>query len=610
MKKRHASYYWMSAKVWRPARTGSNRSSEPCARAAESLGYRPALRANVLEAGAVPRASFEQNSTNFAALREQLAKSSVRPERLNVRAALARAAEMLADDAHPGGRRELVVVSDFQRSNWTAADFSVLPADTKIELQSVASSEPLANVAILDAGCQGRAIQGRGTRCQVEVGNFSTAQRHVQVELTVGDATLRLEGVCPAGQTVPLAGEFVLRTPGWNAGECRLMQDEDALAADNVRYFVVDVRSVPTCALLTRQAPAVMHSSSYYFERALSPLQEDQGSQALRVTHFDPAQLEEDVLDSADLIVLDHPGKISPIGMRRLGALLRRGRAVLYVASEPVDATNLRLLGSAAGSDLQMPVEFVPPPAGALRRDLALVDVQRDRPPFRVFGDGLVEQISPLRFAGGLATRSAEGTTTDDIAAVYSDRSAALVITSCGAGVLAVLNADLNSSNLPTSSAFVPLIGELVGRLLNRASQTAPLPSGEPAVQYLPPEAGSPADLRIIGPGDESAALGEVAEDRLGTVFRLRAGSEPGIWQVRRDEKTVFAAATVIPAEESDLRPLDAAILTERLSGGREIEYRSAAEAQSATDTAWSWLAAACVTCMLAEIAVLRVSRA
>ena len=54
------------------------------------------------------------------------------------------------------GRRELVIISDFQRSNWAAVDFAVLPEDTLIQLESVAPPEPLANLAVLRVGTIGR----------------------------------------------------------------------------------------------------------------------------------------------------------------------------------------------------------------------------------------------------------------------------------------------------------------------------------------------------------------------------------------------------------------------------------------------------------------------
>jgi hypothetical protein len=290
--------------------------------------------------------------------------------------------------------------------------------------------------------------------------------------------------------------------------------------------------------------------------------------------------------------------------------MLHSGRALLYVVSEPADAVNLKQLALAAGADLQMPVEFSPTSANNLRRDLFLVDVRRDRPPFSIFGDGLVEQISPLRFSGGLASRRLGQGSADDILAVYSDRSAALVLSSCGAGMLAVLNVDLNNSNLPSSPAFVPLIGELVEQLTTPRTQHPTVASGEPSVIYFPPEAGDPAGLRVIGPGgNKQNDASEITSDQLGVMWRTSAVGLPGVWRVDRGGRTVFAAASVIPAEESDLSSLDADVLTKRIAGGRKIEYRGSHEPNNATDDTWTWLAAACLAIMLVELVALRTFR-
>src|SRR5262249_44441856 len=69
------------------------------------------LYANLVLAGATPRPVFEQLSTNFAALRDELGKARPRPERLNVQAALNQAGEILARSGEAIKRRELVVVS-------------------------------------------------------------------------------------------------------------------------------------------------------------------------------------------------------------------------------------------------------------------------------------------------------------------------------------------------------------------------------------------------------------------------------------------------------------------------------------------------------------------
>jgi hypothetical protein len=324
---------------------------------------------------------------------------------------------------------------------------------------------------------------------------------------------------------------------------------------------------------------------------------------------IDPTRLDRDSLGAAEVLVLDHPGKLPAEAMPLLASFLRRGRGILYVAAEPVDATNLKLLADATGSALQMPVEFVPQPAGLRRRDLFLNEIQRNQAPFNVFGDGLSGLIGPLRFSGGLASRRLEGGLTDDVVAAYSDRSACLVVTSCGAGALAVLNADLATSNLSVSPAFVPWIGELVGRLLGRQRLADAAACGEPLAVFLPASAGPAAGLLIIGPDGKSEGPGQLVEESGSVLWRSASLDAPGVYQVNRDNVLVFAVAAAIPAEESDLRPLDPGVFQGRLAGGRTIHYRSAASAEEKRDTLWIWLAVACVACMLGEVVALKAFR-
>ena len=104
-----------------------------------------------------------------------------------------------------------------------------------------------------------------------------------------------------------------------------------------------------------------------------------------------------------DLVCLDHPGKLTDDAIKVLSGSLRRGRPVLYVAGETIDATNLKRLADASGTGLHMPVEFTPPPAGIERaKNLFLRSVRSDEPPFSAFGDTLADFVNSARFGGGL----------------------------------------------------------------------------------------------------------------------------------------------------------------------------------------------------------------
>ncbi len=577
--------------------------------AASYLSDQPGLQANLVLAGASARPTFERLSTNFAVLREELGRAQCRPERLGVQAALNLAGELLAKTPAER-RRELVIVSDFQRTNWAAADFSTLPQDCRIQLESVAPAESPPNLAVLQVDSQGRLEQGRDVRLEVEIGNFSPTPRQVQVEALLGGSAYRLQGLCPPGIKTTLTTDARPRGAGWQTGEVRLVDVQDALAADDTRPFVLEIRPPPTFALFTRQPAGLRPSSSYYLERALQPFVPRPGEEAGRVVRVDPANLERELLAAADVFVLDHPGRLSNEAIQTLATALRRGRSVLYIAAEAVDATNLRQLADAAGSELQLPVEFAPVAAGQRRQNLFLAEVRHDRPPFNVFGETVVPITAPLRFSGGLTSRRVDNALADDILATYSDRSACLVVTASGAGTLAVLNADLSASNLPTSAAFVPLVGELVDRLLSRPRRTDAA-CGEAVAVYLPTAAGPAAGLQLRAPETSFAApaVGDLREESTGVLWRLPGPETPGVYQVQRNRSTVFALAAGIPADESDLRPLEAAVFQDRLAGGRALSYHAAAADDELRDDLWSWLAAGCVLLLLAELIALKAFR-
>jgi hypothetical protein len=572
--------------------------------AAAYLADQVGVQANLILAGARPRPAFDRLSTNFAALREELAQARPRPERLNAQAAINLASDLLATASTQGQRRELVIVSDLQKTSWSNVDLSVLPEDTRIQLESVAPAEELPNLAILRVGSRGRVEQGRPVRLEVDVGNFSSTPRKVQVEVSLGQATYHLEGLC-AGSRTTLTADIAPPGVGWLSGEGRLTDVEDVLPGDNVRSFVLEVRPPPTYALITRQPADLRPSSSYYLERALVPAAPGPGTTGSRVVRLPPSHLERDALAGAALLVLDHPGELSDEAIRLLAADLRGGQGLLYVASEPADAVNLRALAEAAGSEFQTPVTFVPAAVAKPRRDLFLIEVRREQAPFRIFGDELSALLGPLRFSGGLATRPRDNALADDLLAQYSDRSACLVAGSCGSGSLAVLNADLSASNLPGSPLFVPWIGELTDRLVGSQRLTEAAVCGEPWALTLPASAGPTVGLQVVGPAGAEGA-GRLEEEGGRVLWRHPEVERPGVYSVQRGERVVFAVAAGVPADESNLEPIAPKVLTENLSGGRLVHYRGAAEPSESRDFLWTWLAVACVACLLGELLALK----
>jgi len=506
--------------------------------------YRPGLKANLLLAGSRPRSVFPAPSANFDALQAELARCQPRPVRLDVPAALEVAGRMLAD-AGAGKRTELIVISDFQRSCWSRADFSSVPAETEIGLESVAPAETSPNLAILAVRAKRPGVHGRRVQLEVDVANFTDAPRPVTVEVDLGEVTTRLDGVCPSrAPRTTLAGSIEAHHEGWYFGRARLVDADDALSADDERPVVVSVDPPPRYLLVSRLPERGRVNSATFVECSLAPygnmggegLTGDPGNTRspgeqggsipgdsarsaepgrlgasetarprTRVRRLNPSELSAAALSGADLIVLDHPGALAPEAIRLVADRLRRGRAVLYFTAEAVDATNLKRLDEALSGGLQLPVDFVPAPAAQPRRDLRLAASHADRSPLNIFAGHFPTVASELRLAGGLNSHPREDGLQDDLRAVFHDQSAFIVLTAAGAGRIALVNADLQESTLPRSGAFVPLIDELIAELIAGSDDRARYHCGEPMVVALPPEVTTVKRLKVLPPGEPSS---------------------------------------------------------------------------------------------------------
>jgi hypothetical protein len=590
------------------------------ATAARHLEYQSGMKAGLIFAGARATTVFSRPSSNFSAMREELSRAEPYPDRLAVQEALNLASEVLARGEESADvRREVFIVSDFQRSNWATADFSVLPAGARIELESVAAPVPPPNLAILNVRAQERAEAGRDLRLEVEVGNFSDSPQTVSLDVQLGEATLQLSGPCGPYARSVLTGDVVMREAGWQKGMARLMAASDALPEDNQRAFVVEVRTPPRLALVTREPATLRPSASYFIERALAPARNsavgtdsagDDGSAGGKFVRLDPARLDREVVAASDVLIIVHPGRMTPETVNPLVNHARRGRGILYVASEPADATNLRLIAESATGLLKLPVEFAPPSARKPRKNLFLAEVQKEQAPFQIFGDELPALLGSLRFSGALDSRRREGALAEDVLGQYGDQSAFLVNAAPSAGGFLILNADLTASNLPLSPFFVPFLEELLQRLLGEGRSREAIACGEPFALTLPAEASGAAELTISGPEPGAPVMGSLVDEGASVLWKGEVAGRPGVYRIMQRDQPVFAAAAAIPAVESDLRPLAAEVFQGRLAGGRDVHYRSATPSgRDDRDTFWNWLAITCVTCLLGEFAALKLFR-
>ncbi len=587
------------------------------------LRFESGLKANLLLAGSNANPVFDIPTTNLSALRDSLTKAQVTSQRFKVQAALNTVAEIF-QQADPDSQLELHIVSDFQRSNWATANFAVLPEACETKLSMVApASQDAVNLALLSVESKGRIEAGRDANLNVTVGNYSDTPRLVRVEVQVGDIFLPLEGLCAARSQMSINGSLPIATAGWHTGSARLVSADDVFPADDSLPVALKAWPQPKVAMLTRDTKNRSSSASWFLQQALLATGNGgggdgsgsgSGGKEEGLRFVDAADPDSELLQAADIVLVVRSGRLSSDTISVLKAMLQRGRGVLYVAADQLDAANLNDLVASLGSSARMPVTYIPQASdrGGVRRFLA--NVNRRTSPFSVFGDELSAAIGSLEFKGGLVTRETTEGLADDIRATLNDQSAFLSVTAAGRGRLAVMNVDLERSSLARTPVLVPLLGELVSRdLVSTGDARTEFLCGEPLTLQLGIGEEALADLTINGPQEKlsEAAAGTFTAVPAGVVWNVAAAGPPGVYEVKRNDQIVDVAVTAIPDEESDLRSLTEDVFVGRLSGGRQLQFSAGIGGDQQTqDVTWVWLAAACVGCLLAELLTLKLFRA
>ncbi len=572
------------------------------------------VRTNLILAGARPRAVFDEFSTNFPALDAEVRRAEVRQEELDAKGALARAGQLLAAPGRePGGTSQIVIVTDLQETNWRDLAAAQVPAGVDVRIEYVGLGADAGNLAVTDVSPVGAPRRGEPLTLRVEVGNFSRSDQSRTVELTANGRVYRREVAPPAYGHATLTFDLPadVAAEGWVCGRARLIEARDALPDDDARPFAVHLGEAPVYALVSREDPRHVGSGAYFVWRMLSP-----GGQE-RVVPVDAADPDAATLATADMVVVEKPGRLGPDAVQLLSGMLMRGCPMLYFAADEQDAQDLGMIAHACGTALTMPVQFGLP-TGGTGPALTLGPVRSSEQPFRIFGESLRALTAGLAVRGVLRTQAPAGEPPEGVLASWSDGSAALVTARAGNGRLVVWNADLLSSTLPRSGFFVAVVRELAGELLaDRYGLAGALPPGTARLLPLPPQAERASALKLLGPDGAPVQDFDVQERDAGLTWRWAPVAPPGVYRVVQEGKTVLAAASACPASESDLRPAQEGAVTTALAnagtppaarkvtvvglpGGRE---------RTADLDIWPYLIVAAIGIMLLELATLKLFR-
>ncbi len=444
-----------------------------------------------------PGAAEAEMTTSLSALRNRLEAAECGYGGAAAAGALGRALRAVAADRRP--RKELYVISDFQRVTWTDAVGRLrgqVPESAPVFLVDV-SGDVEKNLALTRAEPALR-VQVAGAALDVlcTVANRGAGDARSEVSLLVnGEVVAQDEAGVPAGGVAELSLRHIPAAAGELAAEVRLEPDD--LAPDNARYLVLPVQQKLRVLLVDGAPSAVPYrAATFYMEMALrAPARGGETLSPVETTVIPPAELPHRRLAEYACVVMANVAEPSELWADRLTRYVEDGGGLIVFPGPLTDADSW----NAAWGDGLMPArlgEVVEVPEGS-----ALGRLDGSHPVFA----GLDRALDPrrLRVERFYAIEEPQGPVLARLR-----EGPLLVERRFGAGSVLQFTtaADLEWGNLPARPFFLPMLHQMVYYVGRPGRAPAEVTVGTPYALKLPADAAG-ARVAFYGPGDDEEPL-------------------------------------------------------------------------------------------------------
>lgn len=539
------------------AREGAgSRLESACAQASRYLGEAKPTAANLIWIDAEPDAVFPEPGSNVDFLAQVLNTAEAKPEPGALTAAFDLAFRQLAAAK---GRREIVVLSDFQASAWRDFQLSA-PKDLKMQLIRVASGAP-ANLAVTRLLAQpAQPVAGQETTVLASVRNFSGEPVRTQLTLDVDGSRQSQPVEIPAWSETETA--FVLRPASAGPLPVTASIEPDGFHSDDSRFSIVRVRDSIHLAASGDAVISKVANSLPWLEATDQPAAGD----VRAITSWSGAEAISADRDAGVTVLIHDAAAIPQAALRGL-----LGDSITPAATMESSPTGWKILPDESHPAMHLfrSGEFGNPFEGSFRQRIHLPDALANQPGIRIIA----------RYADG-------------VAAVFelSGPKAPLLFFN--------LALDPAQSDWATQSGFLPAFAEI---LLRTRSNAASDPSQALPGSHLTKLSTDPAQtaaIRLIGPDSKPLETLESAH-RDGTVLVSRGTATPGIYRWEISGQPIDLTAVNFPETESDLRPLHTLPNFGSSATAADSLERQAALARGIP--LWPWLVLATLLCLLIE---------
>jgi hypothetical protein len=450
-------------------------------------------------------------------------------------------------DASSASRREIVLVSDFQKSGWDPSQDARLPPGISLTPVSVAEQTTVNAAVAAMTFVQQPAAKGVLVTASARVMNYAAAPvagREVTLSVDGHRVDSQRVSIGPGTSAVVTFAPFVV---GGRRARTTARLAADNLQADDAFNAVVTAGGRVPVLIIESVNPAP--DASLYLARALG-VAAAPGFDT-RVTRADRVRPED--IAAAAVVVLNDTRVPSGAAGRALASAVNAGAGLLVLLGERSDwsSDDPDLLPGRLGAAVDR--------SGTSGGTLGSIDFSH--PVFEIFSSPRSGDLTAARIFR-YRTLTAAG----HVLARFDDGGVALAERKVGGGSVLAWTSTLDSywNDVPLKPIFVPLVHQVM-RHLGRYV--------EPRPWYTVGEAYDPADAPPVGPGSRQAGggaftavspTGRVVEPVTGSGRRTVPLGEAGFYEIRGAGSSADTDVVAVngAVAESDLSPLDPAVLT------------------------------------------------
>ncbi len=479
--------------------------------------------------------------------------------------ALKVAGSILAESTLP--RREVVLISDFQRGGWRGEEGTRLPAGTTVTPIAIGGGDDLANVAVTGISLVRSTFSG-----QDRVAVTAVVVNRSMRSLNGGQLGLEMDGRPVQSQPITVEANsstsitFEPVTVAGNFLRGTVRAGSDALAADNEFHFVVTPAQAVRVVVIDRTGggPSVL-----YLTRALAIGDAPRFETTLR----QPGAVTDDDLARASVIVVNDV-EVTAALARRLQGFVERGGG-LFVAFGP-RAT----WASDAGDGGVLPAT-AQAPVDRSRGDAARIGtLEYTHPVFEPFRAPRSGDFAAARIYGYRTVMPADGA---QVLARFDGGAPALLERRVGEGriLLWASTLDLGWNDFALKPVYLPFVHRTMRHLAGYSEPAPWLTVGQVLDASFGVTAGQPATGTVLTPSGRRVSL----DDEGAEVLEL---GEQGFYEMRgrvADSVTGVVASNVDTAE-SDLTPIDPKEIVAAATGGPDAAREANASAAPLTPEA------------------------